>query len=139
MLTAWRREGDDGGARSDTNIAVRRPDFQSGNARVHSRDTMIDIDGYGTNKFNAAYNYGGAAATIREATQLTGVSISHYAEVNRRTGWWSTPLEASTSAVDERIDDNDADNTTDHPENPRIIIEAGEQHLNGEQAPGVRA
>ena len=36
--------------------------------------------------------------------------------------------------VDERIDDTDADNTTDHPENPRIIIEAGEQHLNGEQA-----
>lgn len=96
---------------------------------------MIDIDGYGTNKFNAAYNYGGAAATIREATQLTGASISHYAEVNFEELVSLVDAVGGVDVmVDERIDDTDADNTTDHPENPRIIIEAGEQHLNGEQA-----
>ena len=59
---------------------------------------------------------------------------SHYAEVNRRTGWSSTPLEASTSAVDERIDDT-ADNTTDHPENLGAHHHRGRrQHPNGEQA-----
>ena len=58
LIGSDKREGDDeGGARSDTNIVVRvDPVSQSGNARVHPRDTMIDIDGYGTNKFNAAYN-----------------------------------------------------------------------------------
>ena len=97
--------------------------------------TMIDIDGYGTNKLNAAYNYGGAAATIREASQLTGVSISHYAEVSFDELIDLVDAVGGVDVmVDERIDDTDADNTTDHPENPRIIIEAGEQHLNGEQA-----
>ena len=67
LIGSDKREGDDeGGARSDTNIVVR-VDPTSNQATLVSipRDTMIDIDGYGTNKFNAAYNYGGAAATIR--------------------------------------------------------------------------
>ena len=137
LIGSDKREGDDeGGARSDTNIVVR-VDPTSNQATLVSipRDTMIDIDGYGTNKFNAAYNYGGAAATIREATQLTGVSISHYAEVNFEELVSLVDAVGGVDVmVDERIDDTDADNTTDHPENPRIIIEAGEQHLNGEQA-----
>ena len=137
LIGSDKREGDDeGGARSDTNIVVR-VDPTSNQATLVSipRDTMIDIDGYGTNKFNAAYNYGGAAATIREATQLTGVSISHYAEVSFDELIDLVDAVGGVDVmVDERIDDTDADNTTDHPENPRIIIEAGEQHLNGEQA-----
>lgn len=137
LIGSDKREGDDeGGARSDTNIVVR-VDPVSNQATLVSipRDTMIDIDGYGTNKFNAAYNYGGAAATIREATQLTGVSISHYAEVSFDELIDLVDAVGGVDVmVDERIDDTDADNTTDHPENPRIIIEAGEQHLNGEQA-----
>ncbi|WP_294362880.1 LCP family protein [uncultured Senegalimassilia sp.] len=137
LIGSDKREGDDeGGARSDTNIVVRI-DPVSNQATLVSipRDTMIDIDGYGTNKFNAAYNYGGAAATIREATQLTGVSISHYAEVSFDELIDLVDAVGGVDVVvDERIDDTDADNTTDHPENPRIIIEAGEQHLNGEQA-----
>ena len=36
--------------------------------------------------------------------------------------------------VTERIDDTDADNTTDNPNGKRIIIEEGLQHLDGEQA-----
>ena len=140
LIGSDKREGDDeGGARSDTNIVVR-VDPTSNQATLVSipRDTMIDIDGYGTNKFNAAYNYGGAAATIREATQLTGVSISHYAEVNFEELVSLVDAVGGVDVmVDERIDDTDADNTTDHPENPRIIIEAGEQHLNGEQAPAA--
>ena len=34
----------------------------------------------------------------------------------------------------ERVDDPDADGTTAHPEWPRVIIEEGEQHLDGNQA-----
>ena len=36
--------------------------------------------------------------------------------------------------VTERVDDPDADGTTAHPEWPRVIIEEGEQHLDGNQA-----
>ena len=142
LIGSDKREGDDeGGARSDTNIVVR-VDPTSNQATLVSipRDTMIDIDGYGTNKFNAAYNYGGAAATIREATQLTGASISHYAGVNFEELVSLVDAVGGVDVmVDERIDDTDADNTTDHPENPRIIIEAGErQHVTAGR-PGVRA
>ena len=84
LIGSDKREDDEEmGARSDTNIVVRIDPVNNQATLVSiPRDTMIDIDGYGTNKFNAAYNYGGAAAAIREASQLTGVDISHYAEVN---------------------------------------------------------
>lgn len=137
LIGSDRRDNDpSAGARSDTNIVVR-VDPTTNQATMVSipRDTKIDIDGYGTNKFNAAYNFGGAGATIREASQLCDVDISHYAEVNFEE------LEALVDAVggvdvevEERIDDPDADNTTDHPDWPRIIIEEGEQHLDGKAA-----
>lgn len=132
-----RADGDDAdGARSDTNIVVRIDPVNNQATLVSiPRDTMIDIDGYGTNKFNAAYNYGGAAATIREASQLTGVGISHYVEVG------FDDLIALVDAVggvdvevDELVDDPDADGTTDNPDWEHVVIEPGLQHLNGNAA-----
>lgn len=132
-----RDDGDDAdGARSDTNIVVR-VDPVNNQATLVSipRDTMIDIDGYGTNKFNAAYNYGGAAATIREASQLTGVGISHYVEVG------FDDLIALVDAVggvdvevDELVDDPDADGTASNPDWEHVVIEPGLQHLSGNAA-----
>lgn len=135
LIGSDRRDGDDSmGARSDTNIVVRIDPAQNLATMVSiPRDTQIDIDGYGTNKFNAAYNYGGAAATIREASQLCDVDISHYAEVNFEE---LVQLVDAVGGVDvevtERIDDTDADGTTDNPNGKRIIIEEGMQHLDGE-------
>lgn len=131
-----RTGSDDTGARSDTNIVVY-VDPTRNQASIVSipRDTMIDIDNVGISKFNAAYNYGGVSSTIREASQLLGVDISHYAEVNFEN---MVQLVDAVGGVDvevtERIDDTDADNTTDNPYGQRIIIEEGLQHLNGEQA-----
>lgn len=137
LIGSDKREGhDEDGARSDTNIVVR-VDPVNNQATLVSipRDTMIDIDGYGTNKFNAAYNYGGAAATIREASQLTGVGISHYAEVNFDALVDLVDAVGGVDVqVDERVDDPDADGTTDNPDWEHIIIEPGLQHLNGDQA-----
>ena len=131
------RAGDEEmGQRSDTNI-VARVDAANKQITLVSipRDTMIDLDGVGTSKFNAAYNYGGVASVIREAKSLTGVSIAHYAEID------FDGLQDLVDAVGgvevevtERIDDTDADNTTDNPDGERIIIEEGVQTLNGEQA-----
>ncbi len=115
------------GARSDTNIVVR-VDPENNQLTLVSipRDTMIELDGYGTQKFNAAYAYEGAAGAIREASELLGVDISHYAEVNFEM------LEGLVDAiggvdvvVESTIDDSDAGD---------VVIEAGEQHLDGEAA-----
>ncbi|MEG0682892.1 MAG: LCP family protein [Raoultibacter sp.] len=128
LIGSDRRAGsEEDGQRSDTNILVRVDPTTSTVTMVSiPRDTKIDIDGQGVNKFNAAYNYGGAAATIREAKQLCGVDIAHYAEVN---------FEELVSLVDavggvevnvpELIDDPDAGD---------IVIQPGPQVLDGQSA-----
>ena len=122
------------GARSDTNIVVR-VDPTSNSATLVSipRDTMINIDGYGYCKFNAAYSYGGAALAIKEASELLGVNISHYAEVDFDSliGLVDT-VGGVDVTVDQRINDPDADGSVIGQK--KIIIEAGEQHMDGETA-----
>ena len=122
--------------RSDTNIVVRVDPVNNQATMVSiPRDTKIDIDGYGTNKCNAAYAYEGVAGAVREANQLLGIEISHYAEVNfAKLKELVDAVGGVAVAVTERVDDPDADGTAAHPEWPRVIIEEGEQHLNGNEA-----
>ena len=122
-----RSDGSVAGERSDTNILCRIDPTKNLVTMISiPRDTMIDIDGYGTNKFNAAYTYGGTAGVIREASELCGVDISHYAEVN-----FDSLIElvdvvgGVTVDVPERIDDPDAG---------EFIIEPGVQTLDGAHA-----
>ncbi|PHP52436.1 LCP family protein [Actinomyces ruminis] len=42
------------------------------------RDSWVDIPGYGENKINAAFSYGGPSLTIQTVEQLTGVRIDHF-------------------------------------------------------------
>lgn len=122
------------GARSDTNIVVRvDPTTNSATLVSIPRDTMINIDGYGYCKFNAAYSYGGAALAIKEASELLGVNISHYAEVDFDSliGLVDT-VGGVDVTVDQRINDPDADGSVIGQK--KIIIEAGEQHMDGETA-----
>ena len=122
------------GARSDTNIVVRvDPTTNSATLVWIPRDTMINIDGYGYCKFNAAYSYGGAALAIKEASELLGVNISHYAEVDFDSliGLVDT-VGGVDVTVDQRINDPDADGSVIGQK--KIIIEAGEQHMDGETA-----
>ena len=46
------------------------------------RDLRVDVKGYGKQKLNAAYAYGGPALSIRTVQSLTGVDIDHYLEVD---------------------------------------------------------
>ena len=128
LIGSDEREGsDEDGARSDTNIVVY-VDPSNNQATLVSipRDTMIEIDNIGRAKFNAAYNYGGVSSTIREASQLLNIDISHYAEVN--FGELIQLVDAVGGVeveVDERIEDPDAGD---------IVIEEGLQHLDGDAA-----
>lgn len=138
MLIGSDRRDDDPtmGARSDTNIVIR-VDPANNLATMISipRDTKVDIDGAGPNKFNAAYNYGGASAAIQEASQLLDVEISHYAEVNFEELIQLVDVVGGVDVeVSERIDDRDADGSSANPSWEHFIIEEGLQHLNGEEA-----
>ena len=123
-------------SRSDTNILVRGDGSKNQVTMVSiPRDTAIDIDGHGVSKFNNAYTYDGAAGVIREASELCGVEIAHYAEVN--FGNLVSLVDAVGGVdveVEQRIDDTDADGSTGIPGAERIIIEEGLQHLDGDAA-----
>lgn len=123
-------------SRSDTNILVRVDGSKNQVTMVSiPRDTAIDIDGHGVSKFNNAYTYDGAAGVIREASELCGVEIAHYAEVN--FGNLVSLVDAVGGVdveVEQRIDDTDADGSTGIPGAERIIIEEGLQHLDGDAA-----
>lgn len=133
LIGSDKREGnEDMGARSDTNIVVRvDPEENIATMVSIPRDTKVDIDGHGTQKFNAAYAFGGAASTIKQAEELLDVKISHYAEVN------FSELASLVDAVggvtvenESRIDNHKCDDGDGN----HYIIEKGTQHLNGGEA-----
>ncbi|MDO5044415.1 MAG: LCP family protein [Coriobacteriia bacterium] len=46
------------------------------------RDTPIKLEGHGTQKINAAYEFGGPKRTIEEVSKFAGVPITHYMQVD---------------------------------------------------------
>lgn len=122
-----RADNDEMGQRSDTNILVR---VDPKNAQVTMlsipRDTMIELDGYGTNKFNAAYSYGGAALAISEASTLCGVDIAHYAEINFDE---LIALVDTVGGVEV-----DVPELIDDPQAGPVVLQPGPQTLNGQAA-----
>lgn len=46
------------------------------------RDTKVDLGKYGTQKINAAHAFGGPALAVKTVSELAGVPIAHYAELN---------------------------------------------------------
>ena len=89
------------------------------------RDTMVDMGEYGVNKLNAAHVFGGPALSVQTVSQLAGVDISHYAEINF-DGFHEIVDALGGIEVDVpmTIDDEDAGGHLD----------AGLQTLNGDQA-----
>jgi LCP family protein required for cell wall assembly len=69
--------------RSDA-IMIARFAGDGAHAQVISipRDSWVDIPGYGFNKINAAYAFGGPTLLIQTVEQLTDVRIDHYAAID---------------------------------------------------------
>jgi LCP family protein required for cell wall assembly len=73
--------GDPG--RSDTTILLRLdPDRNAIAVMSIPRDLKVEIPGYGTEKFNAAYTFGGPKLTLQVVKQLTGLRINHVVNVD---------------------------------------------------------
>lgn len=115
-------------SRSDV-IMLSRIDPTSGTVHLISipRDTMITIEGHGTQKINAAYAYGGPALAVKTVSEFAGVPISHYAEVH---------FDELENLVDML-----GGVTVNVPQgfsagNGGVSLSAGEQVLNGAQALG---
>jgi len=76
-------EGVAPGARSDA-IMIARIGADRQHAQLISipRDSWVDIPGYGLNKINASYAFGGPALLIQTVEQLTGVRIDHFVAID---------------------------------------------------------
>jgi LCP family protein required for cell wall assembly len=91
--------GRDSGTNTDTMILVHIPaDGTKASFVSFPRDSYVQIPGYGSDKLNAAYAYGyadtpadapeserqagGAQLLVQTISQLTGLQIDHYAEVD---------------------------------------------------------
>lgn len=69
--------------RSDTTILLRIDPEQERIAVMSiPRDLKVEIPGFGTEKFNAAYSYGGPKLTLQVVKELTGLRISHVVNVD---------------------------------------------------------
>ncbi len=73
----------EGAYRSDS-IMLVRIDPQKKKATLVSipRDLRVDMGEYGTQKINAAYALGGPTLAVKTVQKLSGVKISHYAEID---------------------------------------------------------
>ncbi len=119
--------GEFGGSYRSDSMMLARIDPQNNKVTLLSipRDTKVELGEYGTNKINAAHAFGGPTLAVEAVSALTGVSISHYAEVN--FDGFSQIVDALGGVevdVPIEIDDSLAGGHVD----------AGYQTLNGEQA-----
>jgi hypothetical protein len=65
-----------GPVRSDTMLLIRTGAGHTSRLSI-PRDTLVDLPGYGMQKINAAYFFGGAAGAIREVRSFLGIRINH--------------------------------------------------------------
>lgn len=93
------------------------------------RDTPYYLEDGSVVKINEAYNYGGAAETIKAVSQLTGVPISHYAEIH------FSELETLVDALGGVTVDVPIElSYVDALSGETVTLEPGEQTINGQQA-----
>lgn len=116
-------------ARSDV-IILMRVDPNTATLTMVSipRDTMVELPEYGRSKINAAFAYDGPAGAVKAVSDFAGVPISHYAQID---------FEGLTYVVDKLggVTVNvPVSNTETGASNTKVIIEAGEQYMDGETA-----
>ena len=119
--------GEFGDAYRSDSMMLARIDPQQKKVTLVSieRDTLVDIDGYGINKINAAYALGGPSLAVKTVSEFAGVPISHYAEIN--FDGFKAVVDALGGVdvnVSIDIDDPEAGGS----------LSAGEQAINGDQA-----
>lgn len=128
LLGSDARENDTA-SRSDT-IILARIDANVGKATLVSipRDTKVEIEGHGTQKINAAYAFGGPAGAVEAVEKMSGVEISHYAEIH------FDELEKAVDQLGGIWVDIPVSNDQTGASNSGVELNAGMQRLNGEQA-----
>ncbi|MDD7966880.1 LCP family protein [Actinomycetospora lemnae] len=113
-----------GSQRSDViMVASIAEDGQSASIVSIPRDSWVDVPGHGRNKINAAYAFGGPPLLIQTVEQVSRVHIDHFAVIDF----------AGFAQMTDAVGGIDV-NVGQASERDGVVVPAGEQHLNGEQA-----
>ncbi|PVZ04273.1 LCP family protein [Actinomycetospora cinnamomea] len=113
-----------GSQRSDViMVATIAGDGQSASVVSIPRDSWVDIPGHGRNKINAAYAFGGPPLLIQTVEQLSRVHVDHFAVIDF-AGF--AQMTDAVGGIDVSVGQQS--------ERDGVVVPAGEQHLNGEQA-----
>jgi LCP family protein required for cell wall assembly len=118
--------GPAGGERGDVIMMVRL-DATSGEARILSvpRDLWVEIPGFGEDKINAAFSYGGPSLMVQTIRENLGIQVNHYVEID------------FVGFIDMVNQLGGIEMTFAYPardKNSGLNIDAGTQILDGEQA-----
>ena len=73
--------GDIGSSRTDTIMLLHLPTTGSATLVSIPRDSYVEVPGYGYDKVNAAFAYGGPKLLASTVEQATGLHIDRYAEI----------------------------------------------------------
>lgn len=82
------------GARTDTIMLLHVPESGPNALISLPRDTYSEIPGYGADKLNASFAWGGPALLVQTVEGLSGLTVDHYVEVG------FTGVEGVVTAVD---------------------------------------
>ncbi|MDF1596262.1 MAG: LCP family protein [Acidimicrobiia bacterium] len=75
--------GSAAGQRADVIMLVQvQPEDDTAQLLSIPRDLKVEIEGYGTQKINAAYAYGGGRLLVSTVRAVTGLPVHHYVEVD---------------------------------------------------------
>lgn len=122
LLGVDEREGDKG--RSDTMILLTiNPEEESTKMVSIPRDTLVDIPGYGEDKINHAYAYGSEQLSVQTVESYLEVPVDYYVKIN--FDGFVALIDAIGGITVEVMYDCEYNG---------VALEAGVQHLNGEEA-----
>jgi LCP family protein required for cell wall assembly len=118
-------------SRSDVMLVIRTGGGHAGRLSI-PRDTLVNIPGYGEQKINAAYYFGGPALAVKVVENFLGIKINHVVEMNFTT--FPDLINAmggvnyTGGCVYGRLDGGSSNGGY------TLRITAGTHHLSGEQA-----
>lgn len=114
-----------GAQRTDAIMLVHLPaDRESAQVVSIPRDSWVPIPGYGENKINGAYSYGGPSLMIQTVEDLTGVHIDHFVVTDFES---FTSMTDALGGVRIRVPEDVGDGD-------KVFFEAGVHIMSGEEA-----
>lgn len=77
----WNEDGVEGG-RSDSIVLIHKATNGQTSMVSLPRDTYVEIPGYGWNKLNAAFSFGGAPLLVETVQIMSGLTIDHFVQID---------------------------------------------------------